>query len=334
MNEKQYGGNIGLSKGKTIINNTANNYLKKQEKNSEINDNSYLNEKEIENYRKAGNIAKEAVEYAKSIIKPGILLLEIAEKIENKIEELGGKPAFPVNLSINEIAAHYTPSYNDDKKASGLLKVDIGVHVDGCIADTAFSLDLENNEENKRLIISSEKALHEAVKIIKKNIELKEIGKAIQETIASFGFSPIRNLSGHELNSYKVHAGMTIPNVDNNSNIKLESGAYAIEPFSTTGLGLVYDGKPSGIYRFEERKGIRDNLAREIISFIQEEYKTLPFCQRWIVKKFGTRALISLSLMEKTGIISQYSQLIEKSHKPVSQAETSVLITDKTEVLV
>lgn len=103
-----------------------------------------MEKNEIENYKKAGGIAKQVLEYGKSIIKPGMLLLEIAEKIEFKIKELGGKPAFPCNLSINEIAAHCTPNIKDETKASGLLKVDLGVSVDGCIVDTAFSLDLEN----------------------------------------------------------------------------------------------------------------------------------------------------------------------------------------------
>jgi len=102
--------------------------------------------------KKAGKIAKEAKEYAKSFIKKDMPLLEIAEKIENKIMELGGKMAFPTNLSINEIAAHYTPTYNDETKAHGLLKVDLGVHIDGWTADTAFSIDLENSEENKKFI--------------------------------------------------------------------------------------------------------------------------------------------------------------------------------------
>ena len=292
-----------------------------------------MNKEEIANYRKAGEIAASAAIFARKIIKPNTPLLEITEKIESKIIEFGGKPAFPVNLSINEIAAHYTPSFDDKTKASGLLKVDIGVHIHGCIADLAFSIDLENNEENKKLILASEKALDEAVKIIKPEIEIWKIGKAIQETISSFGFSPIINLSGHELSSFKVHAGLTIPNYNNNNPAKLEQGAYAIEPFSTSGEGRVYDGKPSGIYSFIERKAIRDLKAREILAFVQDEYKTLPFASRWLVKKFGTRALLSLSLLEKAGVIKQYPQLIEKRKGKVAQSEHTILITDKIEII-
>ncbi len=285
---------------------------------------------EIENLKKAGEIASKTIEYAKQIIKPGMKLLEIAEKIEAKILELGGKFAFPTNLSINEIAAHYTPSYNDETLASGLLKVDLGAHIDGFISDTAFSLNLEGNaeqkQENDKLIEASKQALQAAISVAAENIEIWKIGEAIHKTITEKGFSPIRNLSGHELKQFNLHAGVTIPNYNNNSSIKLAEGAYAIEPFATTGQGVVYDGKPSNIYKLIGRKPVRDSLAREILSYIEDEFLTLPFCSRWIVKKFSTRALISLRLLEQAGVLYHFPQLVEKMQKPVSQAEHTIII--------
>ncbi len=288
----------------------------------------------VEEYRKAGHIAKEVKEYARETVKSEVPLIEIAEKIEDKIVRLGGKPAFPVNLSINEIAAHYTPGHNDKTKASGLLKVDLGVHISGFIIDTAFSLDLENNNENKTLILASEKALQKAIEVTKQGIEIWKIGQAIQETITSFNFSPIRNLSGHELGKYKVHAGLTIPNYNNNNKTRLGSGVYAIEPFSTTGSGLVNESKSSGIYILQEKKPIRNLLARKILAFIEEKYKTLPFCERWLVKEFGTKSLLALNFLEKERILYNYPVLVEKSHGKVSQAEHTVLIAkNKIKVL-
>ena len=292
-----------------------------------------MRESEIENYKKAGKIAKEVKKYAKEIIEPGSNLFNLAEKIENKILALGGKLAFPVNLCIDDIAAHYTPSHDDKTTAEGLLKVDIGVHVNGYIADTAFSLDLANIDENKKLIMAAEQALKKATETADKGVALWKIGKVIQDRIESSGFSPIRNLCGHSLAEFQVHAGITIPNCNNSSNIELKSGAYAIEPFATTGQGMIYEGKPSGIYRLEQRKAIRDNLAREILDFIETEYKTLPFCERWIYKKFGSRSLLALHLLEQSGIIMQYAQLVEKSHSKVSQAEDTILIDTEVEVL-
>jgi methionyl aminopeptidase len=289
--------------------------------------------KEKQNILKAGEIASQAKEFANSIVKPNVSLLEIAEKIEDKIIELSGKPAFPVNLSINEIAAHCTPFYNDTSVAKGLLKVDFGVQIEGFIADTAFSVDLENSEENKKLIDASEKALRNAIQKMKIRVSLGEIGKTIQEAIESEGFSPIINLSGHEMKEYELHAGLTIPNVDNKMPNKIGKGVYAIEPFATNGSGRVIEGKPSGIYLLVNDKNVRSIEARKILGFIVEEYKTLPFCSRWIVKKFGAKSLFALKQLEENGNLHQYPQLVEKSSNAsgtkVSQAEHTVLVDDE-----
>lgn len=328
MTEKQYGGATGRGTDKLqkMSHTKPNLEIKKTEapqKKTELDSSS---DSDREKYIKAGKIAKQAVTYAKEIIKKDKPLLEIADKIEEKIIELGGKLAFPVNLSINELAAHYTPSYNDTTKATGLLKTDIGVHIDGHIADTAFSLDLDNNEENKKLIMAAEKALLGACKTIKSGAKIREIGAAIAKAITSDGFTPINNLSGHSIEQYHLHSGTTIPNTDNTTDKEITEGVYAIEPFATTGLGAVRDGKPSGIYRLEKSGNVRDTFAREILAFISEEYKTLPFCSRWIFKKFGARGLLALRRIEEAGIIHHYPQLIEKSGKKVSQAEHTVLL--------
>lgn len=277
---------------------------------------------------KAGKIASQTKAYASSIIKKGTSLLEIAEKIEAKISELGGKPAFPVNLSINNIAAHFTPEHDNKEVAHGLLKVDIGVHIDGWIADTAFSLDLENNEENKKLIIASEKALENALNFISSNSEAKlnEIGSIISETIESYGFSPVINLSGHSIERYDLHSGVTIPNVDNEAGLRLKEGIYAVEPFATNGSGRVHDGKPSGIYYLKNTKNVRSPIAREVLKFIDKEYENLPFCSRWIVKKLGNRALFGIRELESAGNLHHFAQLVEIQGSKVSQTEQTILI--------
>ena len=282
-----------------------------------------MNKKEI---LEAGKIAGQVREYARKIIKKDMPLLEIAEKIESKIIELGGKPAFPTNLSINDIAAHYTPRHDDETLTYGLLKVDFGVHINGNIADTAFSMDLENSEENKKLIKAAEEALEKALKIIKEKTTTNEIGEIIHKTIESFNLNPIINLSGHSMKEYEIHSGITIPNINDNKNIKIEKGLYAIEPFTTSGSGKVYDGKPSGIYYLQSEKNIRSPLAREILKFIIEEYQTLPFCERWLVKKFGTKASFALKQLEEAEVLHHFRQLVESSHAKVAQAEHTVLI--------
>ena len=301
----------------------------------------------------AGKIALGVKSWIKPQIKQGISLLEIAEKIESKIIELGGKPAFPVNLSIDNITAHYTPSHEDKTLAHGLLKIDFGVHIDGWTADNAFSIDLENSEENKKLIEASEKALENAINLIKLKIEsqnkddgkkenqkennslkINQIGKTIFETIESYEFSPVINLSGHSMEKYELHAGITIPNIDNNDNSELNPGLYAIEPFATNGSGRVRDGKSSGIYELKSEKNVRSPIAREVLEFIKKEYNTLPFCSRWVVKKIGTKALFGLKQLEENGNLHHFSQLVEIQGSKVSQAEQTIFIDENRKVTI
>ncbi len=284
--------------------------------------------KNQEDYKKAGEISIKVKEYAKELIKPDMPLLEIAQKIERKIEELGGIPAFPVNLSINDVAAHYHPTLQDETKASGLLKVDIGVHINGFIADTAFSIDLTPDNQHKELIKASEQALENAISILNKNPTLNEIGKEIQETIESKGFSPIVNLSGHGLEEYNLHSGITIPNYANNNENKLDDdNAYAIEPFATTGEGKIYEGPSSNIYSVIELKNTRNQTARKILDYVWDKYQMLPFSLREMQEKFGPMTRLALRELEQIKAIHNYPQLIEKSHKPVSQAEHTIIKT-------
>ena len=337
MTEKQYGGSTGRKIG-NIVSNINNSKADKilADKNKFDGDNIINRSESIsdspissdeEKIIRAGKIASQIKIYAKSIVRRGASLLEIAEKIEAEIEKLGGKPAFPVNLSIDNIAAHYTPSHDDKTIAQGLLKVDIGVSIDGWAADTAFSIDLENNEENKKIIEASKDALNNALKVAKKGVSTDEIGSIISKTIESHGLSPIINLSGHSMNKYELHAGITIPNINDKKNVSLKEGLYAIEPFATTGSGRVHDGKPSGIYELKETKNVRSLIAREVLEFIMQEYNTLPFCSRWIVNKFGTRALFGLKQLEDNGNLHHYNQLVEIPGSKVSQAEQTILIS-------
>ncbi len=333
MTEKQYGGASSHSVKDSINTNSKkeismNNKIKK-DKNLDK-ENSI---KDLDLYIKAGKIAQEVKIYAKSLIHKDMLLLEIAEKLEQKIIELGGFPAFPVNLSKNEVAAHATPTYNDTETAQGLLKIDIGVHIEGCVADTALSLDLENSEENKKLIHCAELCLKNALEVSNYNSELRNIGKAIENTARSHNIQPIINLSGHSITKFNLHAGVTIPNFDNSSFQKLEIGIYAIEPFTTLGNGKVIDGKPSGIYIVEGDFPVRDNFSREVLEYIDETYNGLPFCSRWIIKKFGTRALIALKRLEDAKILHHYRQLIEISRRKVAQAEHTIIITEKEKII-
>lgn len=337
MTEKQYGGNTGRGSGeKSAKVSLQNPTLSKKIKKPKLEKTPSTTKSELtdtEKILKVGKITSEVRKYAKTIVKKGDLLLDIAEKIEAKIIELGAKPAFPVNLSINEIAAHYTPSYDDKNTAHGLIKIDFGAHIDGWIADTAFSLDLEDNQENKKLIQASEKALEEAIKISNSKIPLNQIGETIQKNIESFGFLPIVNLCGHSMEEYHLHSGITIPNFDNAKTVPLGLGLRAIEPFATNGVGKIKDSKPSDIYMLTEERTPRSPIAREVLEFVVEEYRTLPFCSRWVVKKLGLKSIIGLKQLEENENLHRFAQLVEDSGAKVSQAEHTLLV-EKDKVIV
>ena len=278
----------------------------------------------MDDWEKAGKITAECLELGKKLIKVDASLLEVAEAIEKKIYDSDAKTAFPANISINEIAAHDTPNIEDKRvfKKGDLVKLDVGVCFNGAIGDAAISMDLG---DNKKLIQASKEALDEAMKIIKAGVKLNEIGKVIETKIKSFGFNPIKNLSGHGLDEYKIHTGFNIPNYDNKDLMEIEEGKYiAIEPFATNGGGRVEEGKGSGIYRIENIKLTRSTIARDLLKFLAEEYKTLPFARRWLKDKKGVD--FALGILEREGILYHYPMLVESSGGLVSQAEHSLFV--------
>ena len=281
---------------------------------------------------KAGQIVAEVREYAKTIIKDGTPLVEATELIEKKITSLGGKPGFPPDLSINDIAAHYSCLTNEKTifKKGDLVKIDLGVHINGAIADTAATICVDSNE-NKELIEASRKALDEAIKLIRPGLRVNEIGKVVTEVIEGYGFNSIKNLSGHGIDLFKIHTKPSIPNYDNRSNeVLLDNKVIAIEPFASTGVGLVIEGKSSEVYGVINKKPTRSPIVREVLKYIEDEFKTMPFAKRWIVKKFGPgKAQIALTTLERENILYQYPILLEKNQGLVSQTEHSILVREK-----
>lgn len=278
----------------------------------------------MEDWIRAGKITAECLKLGREMINVNASLLDVAEAIEKKIHDSGAKTAFPVNISINEIAAHDTPEADDERvfKQGDLVKLDVGVCVNGAIGDAAISVDLGGNE---KLILASKEALDGAIKIIKSGVKLNEIGAVIEAKIKGLGFNPVKNLSGHGLDDYKIHSGFNIPNYDNKDLMELKEGMYiAIEPFATDGGGKIEEGKPSGIYRIERIKPTRNVLARNFLQFLEKEYKTLPFTKRWLKDKRGVN--FSLNILEKEGILYQYPLLVESSKGIVSQAEHSLFV--------
>jgi len=207
---------------------------------------------QIQDYIQAGKIASEVRELAREKNWIGKTVYEICEWIENEIIKRGAKCAFPVNTSLNEVAAHYTAEPNDEKTISDmdLLKIDLGAQINGYIADTAVTVCYDPQYDS--LVQAAEDALQSAMSMIKIGVKASDVGRTIEKMIKRMGFKPIVNLSGHSLDQYTIHGGKSIPNIWSIGSFSLSGTvAYACEPFVTTkkALGFVFQEKKQKMLR-------------------------------------------------------------------------------------
>jgi methionyl aminopeptidase len=268
----------------------------------------------------------------KSYVREGMPIIDVCEKTENLIREKGGKPAFPCNVSINEIAAHYTSPPNDKKRIpeKSIVKLDLGVHIDGYVTDSEITICF--NPEYRSLVKTAEQALKAAINIVHPGISTSKLGAIIEKTIKSRGFKPISNLTGHQIGRYLIHAGTSIPNVSRISFSKIKlGGIYAIEPFVTlpNAVGKVKNGEQVAIFRFLKRRSLKNPYAKQLVEHIEKNFRTLPFAERWlqnVVPKEHYREAFQELLSSKA--LMSYPIFIEASGKPVAQAEHTVLIVE------
>jgi len=281
----------------------------------------------IKEYEKAGRIAAMVREHARTLVKPGATLLSVAKTLEDMIIKEGCGIAFPVNISINNNAAHYTPSFDDKLTFSenDVVKVDVGTHVEGCIGDTAITIDLSG--KNAKLLEASEQALEAAIATVKAGISTADIGAAIEKEITSRNFKPIINLCGHVLAPYVVHSGFSIPNVETQSGFELEEGlVIAIEPFATTGTGMVRESTRTEIFSQEKMIKTRNPHARKLQDFVND-YKGMPFAERWLYEKMPELQLkLALRELAANEAFRSYPVLHDIDGSLVSQHEHSVLV--------
>ncbi|NPA04877.1 MAG: type II methionyl aminopeptidase [Crenarchaeota archaeon] len=294
---------------------------------------------EVEKLLRAGEIAARVREEAERLVKPGVPVIEICETVERRIRELGGEPAFPCNVSINQVAAHYTSPIGDESLIpdEGVVKVDIGVHVDGYIADTATTIALSPRYEG--LLDAAREALERALEFIKPGTPFKAVSRLIEDVIRRKGYRPIGNLGGHSIGRYRIHAGESIPN----SYEPFLPGSfkpgrvYAIEPFATNGKGVAVDAPEVYIYALSQsrlRRRMKD-AEKKLLAVIASRYRTLPFTERWLSDVVGDVEQLRriLKRLSKIGMLTSYPVLVEAGRGLVSQFEHTIVVLEK-EVLV
>ncbi len=275
----------------------------------------------FDKYRQAGKILSQVRDDAIGKVVVGASLLDVAEFIENSIREKGAEPAFPCNISLNDESAHATPSLNDETVfGNDMVKLDIGVHVDGYIADAAVTVDLSGHPD---LVEASENALSSAIEVIRAGVSTAEIGSVIEKTIEGYGYKPIMNLSGHGLGRYDAHTPPTIPNRKIIKGVLLKEGdVIAIEPFATDGAGRISERGVPEIFMVERVKPVRSPEARELLKEL-EKYSTLPFARRWLSTD---RLDVGLKLLERAKVLKSFPILKEDGNGLVSQAEHTVIV--------
>jgi len=289
-----------------------------------------LEEEALDRFRQAGRIARKARNRVLALVREAAPIIEICEAVESLIRDEGAEPAFPCNVGVNEVAAHYTSPPGDRLTVPprSLVKVDLGVCLDGYIADTAITVSLAR--ELEPLSEAAEIVLREALKIMRAGTPVSRIGSIIERAARSLGFKPIRNLTGHEIKRYQLHAGATIPNVGALCPGRLKAGhVYAVEPFLTTsrGAGEVVSTKLRTIFQMASAKLKLRKLSQEersLMQYIASRFNGLPYTTRWI-KDYEKLKPIHEKLV-KSGRIYSYPVLVERLGEPVSQAEHTVII--------
>ncbi|MHA1266137.1 MAG: type II methionyl aminopeptidase [Candidatus Helarchaeota archaeon] len=293
----------------------------------------------LEKYREAGRVLSVALEKGKEKVQPGVKLLDITRYIEEElIKKKGYSPAFPLNIGINEITAHYSCPREDPSTVPDecLIKLDMGVHIDGCTTDMAISVQV-GTDIYQKLIDAAEAGLRTAIKTIKAGVFVSEVATKVEEAIRSFGVQPISNLSGHMMKVYQLHGGVSVPSVkcrDPSNNYQFQLGdIFAIEPFTTikSAAGFVKNSPEVYIYSLLKRK-IKNcpTKVTRIVNKIWGERRHLPFAMRW----YNPIPAPIINRLKNQQVLQGYPVLIEASNNPVAQAEkTLVVLKNHCEIL-
>jgi methionyl aminopeptidase len=275
---------------------------------------------DLDRWREASRIAARARELGLRLTVPGARRRDVAEAIEESVRSAGAQPAFPANLSRNDEAAHFTPDPDDSVtfSAGDLVKVDVGAHLDGAIADTADTVEVGGTHRHDNLVRAAREGLRAGIAAVRPGGRVDDVSRAIAAAIRARGLKPMENLTGHSIERYLLHAGKSIPNVPGLSDATLEEGEIiAIEPFATNGVGRIENGPFGNIVRFRSDPGARDVALGNLFA----RFRTLPFTARWVAPGEARDAL-----GRARRVLQTYPVFVEEGRGLVAQAEHTVLV--------
>lgn len=287
----------------------------------------------FQHWQKAGQVAADALEHGRRLCVPGARIVDVAASVEEFIRGKGLGLAFPCTLSIDAVAAHFTPAHDDTTSlAEGMLvKLDCGAELSGALSDNACTVEVGGTSRHKDLIACSEACLKEAIGILGPNVDLGTVGTAIEMTAKDFGFKPIQNLTGHSLETFNLHAGLTVPNVSMRIHRRPRIGdVLACEPFVTDGQdGRVENSGPGNIYHYQRSKPLRLPSTKRLLAAIEKAHPKLPFAERWLTGALEPNKLgFNLLQLQKEALLKHYPALSESSGGMVAQTEATIVITE------
>ena len=282
---------------------------------------------------KAGQVAADALRHGRKLCVPGAKFVDVVHGVEQHIRDQGFGQAFPCTLSIDAVAAHWTPTHDDPAvlEEGQLVKIDCGAELNGALSDNAMTIEIGGTDRYKRLIECSEACLKEAIAIIGPNVDLGTVGAAVELTAKDFGFKPIQNLTGHSLETFVLHAGLTVPSVPMKVQRRPRIGdVLACEPFVTDGqAGRVENSGPGNIYHFQRSKPLRMPSTKRLLASIEKAHPKLPFAERWMTGALEPNKLgFNLLQLQKEALIKHYPALSEASGGMVAQTEATLVITE------
>jgi len=282
----------------------------------------------LECFRRAGRIAKGCREWAAENIRPGIEVRFILESIEERIRAEGAQPGFPAQSSRNSTAAHYCSSPTDSMQyeEGDCVKVDLGVHVDGYVADTATTVDLSSDGSWTPLIRASADALAAAIATVEDGVQVGKIGAAIERTIVAAGYQPVRNLTGHGLGRWKVHTPPQIPNYAEHGGGKVAEGmVFAIEPFACNGRGFITERGRAEVFMMVRPPRKAKGLDKGILKAI-ESWRGLPVARRYFDEFDPEGVEDTFQKLARQGSLMRYPPLVEEDGVMVAQTEHTMYL--------
>ena len=291
-----------------------------------------MNPPDLEKLRLSGRISATAREHGKTLIRPGAKMRRIQEEVEEMIYDMGGKPAFPAQLSQNHIAAHDCCSPDDEREIgpSDIVKLDLGTQVDGYVTDNATTVDLQNGP-NSALVQASQMALENAIGLMGPGASITEIGGAIETTIQAFGFRPVYNLTGHGVARYIIHCAPSIPNYPDPKAPRLKANqTIACEPFACDGNGGIEEAGVAQVFGLSRKPKPKDKLPDDVMRAL-EFCEGLPFARRTLLRTLEdpSRVEDALKMMKKARLLRSYPPLVEAKGVRVAQTEHTIFIGEE-----